>query len=433
MKHIRCASAALLITDIIADLIAVHMDAGMTGIAAASGAAYFCACLVITLFFLGKRSMFRIQFCRPDTDSLRQVVLFGLPMLIKELSGIIWPLSVNRLMMRYGTVTGLAALSIQDAVHYIPAALCSGIASATLVISGIFAGEHDKQGLRGLNTSILRWSLIGGTSVALALGIVSRPMMFLFTEDPKVLSLSISALRLYLIGVPFLALNYAVVSYLQWLGKHRTSGTVLFLNHILLSVSSAFILAVLFRTEGIFASYGVCEMVMTLLIAASLFIFFKVRKKTIFSGADRDDPELRRKIRSVEDAVNASADVDQFCTDNGIAGREAHLISLCTEELAVNSIKHGFQDQKQHHLDLRVVESENSLLLRLRDDCRRFDLVEWHRMMNPDDPAINIGLRIVFAEADDVNYSSALSLNNVCVRCFTERKEPDGDQTPAGT
>lgn len=56
------------------------------------------------------------------------------------------------------------------------------------------------------------------------------------------------------------------------------------------------------------------------------------------------------------------------------------------------------------------------LILRLRDDCRRFDLVERYRMMNPDDPTKNVGLRIVFASADDVSYSSALDMNNVCVK-----------------
>ena len=30
-----------------------------------------------------------------------------------------------------------------------------------------------------------------------------------------------------------------------------------------------------------------------------------------------------------------------------------------------------------------------------------------------------IGLRIVFASADDVSYSSALDLNNVCIRIGT--------------
>ena len=68
-------------------------------------------------------------------------------------------------------------------------------------------------------------------------------------------------------------------------------------------------------------------------------------------------------------------------------------------------------------LAMRVFLSRNrTLYLRLRDDCRRFDLTERYRMIRPDDPSKNIGLRLVFANADEVQYSSAMNLNNVCVR-----------------
>ena len=108
--------------------------------------------------------------------------------------------------------------------------------------------------------------------------------------------------------------------------------------------------------------------------------------------------------------------VNRFCLDNGISPKDAHHIALCTEELAVNSLEHGFNDRKRHHLELRSVISEGKLLLRLRDDGRRFDIVERYKMINPDDPTRNIGLRIVFANAEEVSYSSALNMNHVCVK-----------------
>jgi len=70
--------------------------------------------------------------------------------------------------------------------------------------------------------------------------------------------------------------------------------------------------------------------------------------------------------------------------------------------------------------ELRLVISPESLILRLRDDCRRFDLIERYKLIDPEEPASNIGLRIVFAKADEVNYSSSLDLNNICIR-FSRR------------
>lgn len=416
-RHIRIASIALLVMDITGDLVALRLKAGMLGVAAASGFSYFSACAIVVSFFLGRRSMFHLKLRRPDGKALRWVIFLGLPMVVKGLSGILWPMSVNRLMLRYGTLSGLAALSIQDAVHYLPTALCSGIASATLIMVGIYAGEQDEDGLRRLNVSIVRWSLFGGLSIALCLGLAAEPMLRLFSDDAEILSLSVSALRLYLVGVPCLALNLAAASYLQGRGMNKASGGVIFVNHILISISSAYILARLFGTKGIFASYGLCEVIMAALLILNVLLFLNLRNRKSYGPAAMAKKELRRNIQSLDEALAASQQVYEFCASNGIGHREAYHIALCSEELAVNSIEHGFNDGRKHHLELRAVIVDGKLLLRLRDDGRRFDLVDRYRMINPEDPTKNIGLRIVFASAEDVSYSSEFSMNNVCVKC----------------
>ena len=415
-RYIQCASLVLPVVNVLGDLIAVRLNMGLRGIAAASGIAYACACCIVAASFLRRRSMFRLKPGRPDVGSLRTVVVFGAPMVVKGLCGILWPLSINRLMLRYGTVSGLAALSIQDAVHYLPASLCSGIASATLIMTGIYAGEQDEDGLRKINASVIRWSLIGGLSIALCLGLAALPILRLFSEDAEVLSLGVSALRLYLFGVPFFALNLAASSYLQGLGRNRDSAMVIFLNHILISISSAFFLARLFGTKGIFASYGICEVIMAAILILNVWAFLAMQGRRTTDVSKRQKTELRRSIHSIREAVDASMQVNRFCLDNGISPKDAHHIALCTEELAVNSLEHGFNDRKRHHLELRSVISEGKLLLRLRDDGRRFDIVERYKMINPDDPTRNIGLRIVFANAEEVSYSSALNMNHVCVK-----------------
>lgn len=126
--------------------------------------------------------------------------------------------------------------------------------------------------------------------------------------------------------------------------------------------------------------------------------------------------ELRTVIRDPEQAVSVSGQLRDLCLENGFSRRQAFLISLTAEELAINSITHGFTDGKDHYLELRAVVTEGGMILRLRDDGRPFNLVERYRMIHSDDPAKNIGLRIIFAGADEVSYHSSMNLNNVCIR-----------------
>jgi LytS/YehU family sensor histidine kinase len=75
-------------------------------------------------------------------------------------------------------------------------------------------------------------------------------------------------------------------------------------------------------------------------------------------------------------------------------------------------VGHGFhKDKKKHSVDIRVVYKDSGLLLRIRDDCRPFDPGERKKLTNPSDPVSNIGIRLVFQIAKEVEYQFILGLN----------------------
>ena len=279
-------------------------------------------------------------------------------------------------------------------------------------MTGIYAGERDNKGLENVQVYLLRWSLAGGAAIALLMGFSAVPLLRLFTPDPEILGLSVFALRFYLIGVPFLAINLATVSFLLGTKKNRSASAFMLLKHLLIPVSTALILGIPFGANGISISLGVCEIITSLILGLNLLLYRKRWKQE--QQAEKNE-ELRKTIRDIEEAVSASKQINSFCIYHGVNERDAFLIALCSEEMAVNSIQHGFSDGRKHSLELRTVISDQRIILRLRDNCRRFDPVEWNKVMNPDDSTKNIGLRIVFGKAEDVSYSSALDLNNVCV------------------
>lgn len=242
--------------------------------------------------------------------------------------------------------------------------------------------------------------------------------MMAFTTDPEVYALSISALRLYLIGVPFICLNYACISYLQGLGMIRLACLYTFIDHGLLAVASAWILGKAFGNTGVFLSFAVCEIIALLITGLVLLLRKIISKKTISDISDfKMEYEFRRTIRTVDDAVSASNEIYDILISRGTDRHKAYLAALCAEELAVNSVEHGFKkDDKEHTADLRAAFAGDVMILRLRDDCKRFDLTERKKIIDPDDPTKNIGLRIIFGNAMDVSYSSSLNMNNVCLK-----------------
>ena len=417
----RCmaiSSVVIFIIDVGGDVLAVISGAGMAGIAAASALAYLGAFITVLFHFLGKKSMFRIRIIKPDMGLLLRTAVYGLPMGVNSICNIIWPLSVNRMMLKYGSVTGLAALSIQDAVHYVPKAFCAGVSSAVLIMTGINSSEKDRSGLENEKGMILRSGILAGGGIALILALAARPLIGLFTTSPVLQDEAVLALRLYLICVPFMALNYSVVSYFQGLGHHGFASGYVFASHTVIAVLCCWLMGMRYGSTGIYGSFAACE-----IITAALFGLIQIlclgrvnRSRDFLYGSSDMRTELRLKIRNISEATAASKQIFDLCMEEGIDPRKSHHLALCAEELAVNSIEHGFRDGRKHELELRLMILKDSLIMRLRDDCRHFDLVERYGMIETEDPTKNIGLKIIFRTAGEVSYSSSLSMNNICIR-----------------
>ena len=94
--------------------------------------------------------------------------------------------------------------------------------------------------------------------------------------------------------------------------------------------------------------------------------------------------------------------------------RKAMLLGLCVEEMTVNIIEHGFsKDKLSHNVDIRLVLEEDSQVIRIRDNCVRFDPTKYLELHRSDDPAAHIGLRMVMGMVREAAYVNSLGLNNL--------------------
>ena len=130
--------------------------------------------------------------------------------------------------------------------------------------------------------------------------------------------------------------------------------------------------------------------------------------------------EIRGSATTVDEVMAASESVIRLCAAHGIDHRQAYHIGLCLEELATNALKHGFKYMRSGDLEYRFVIAPQALILRVRDNGRPFDLIERYKLLNPEDPASLLGLRVIFAAAEEVSASHTFGLNNVCIRISRE-------------
>ena len=420
-RRLTLSMVAVMVSDVIGDLLAVAMDAGIRGIAVASVAAYLCSCLVLGSQLINGKTIFHLGRPRVEKGILTAILAAGFPMAVRYLCEFIYPMAVNRMMLRYGNLTGLAALSIQDAVRYMPLAFGEGVMTAVLLLTGMYAAEHDTEALRRERRDILRFCTVHGTAWAVILAAAAPLLVKLFTKDAVLQEIGANAFRWYLLGLPFMSFNLAARSYMQGLDRQKEAGALTLINQLVLPVLITWLLGRQWGVPGIYAAFAVHEMVLTMYLIC-MQVIRRLKGKTISDGAalGKVIAEIRGDITSIEQVTEASDKVISLCEENGVDRKQAFNMGLCLEELAANSLLHGFKDDRKKYVEYRFLIIGRWLILRLRDNGRPFDLTERYKLLDPDDPLSGLGLRIVFAAAENVNYSHAFDLNNVCIRILKQ-------------
>jgi anti-sigma regulatory factor (Ser/Thr protein kinase) len=133
-------------------------------------------------------------------------------------------------------------------------------------------------------------------------------------------------------------------------------------------------------------------------------------------GVDESE-RLDLSVSTIGEVVSLSSKVQEFCLSKGIDHRRSMLSGLAIEEMAGNIILHGYsKDQKNHTIEIRVAHKDNSLILRIKDDCVPFNPSERRDIVDPEDISQNIGIRMIYSMAESVQYQNILGLNVLTIR-----------------
>ena len=94
-------------------------------------------------------------------------------------------------------------------------------------------------------------------------------------------------------------------------------------------------------------------------------------------------------IDRIEEVIDVSKKIQDFCRLHGIENRRAMLSGLCMEEMAGNIVEHGFtKDKRKHLIDVFACVENDEVFLRLRDNCIPFDPHSRMQMYDEKDPYI---------------------------------------------
>lgn len=420
--HMRAAVIVLAGMNIIGDLLNMFVfGGGLFGVGLVTAISYICASSVLGAALLTKNVSFSFSFRLVKLSILPGLLYKGVPKAVRRGCSSLRVIFLIILTTMTAAESGVAALAVQLNLMDFLGGVGAGIAETMVMISGVVFAENDTESLRLLYKGSIIYILLLEIPITVLL-IISAPLIvgLYMPEQSEAVNMAVSAVRCYSLALPFAAFNEMYINYFQGTGRSTVSSVVSFFSRIGTIIPTGIIFGVLLGIDGIWFSLFVSEALLSLGIVLAALIFGKndnMLEKLLFIEKDKygDIRFYDTLISQKGEEIGLAERIGLFCKENGVDDRRSYLASLFCEELVTNITEYGFSEEKRHCIDLRVSLNDGEIRIRIRDDCKPFDPQKWYELNHSEDPAANIGIKIVMKMSRRFEYTTTFRMNNVII------------------
>lgn len=243
---------------------------GIRGAAAATVIAQICVFLYVLSYLLSDRAAFRLGLSRLDFRVARRIAAIGsLPFLIMLFDNLL-VISLNITLRRYGGsadryISCAAVVQSFMVLAFYPA---QGITAgcATLYSYHYGAGHYEK--VMRVFRHVFRLCAVYMVLLCFAAQLAPETFARLFVRDEGAIALSASCIRKYTLGLPGVAVQYAVVDGLTAMGQIRFALPISFFRKILY-ILCVLLLPLLFPLEAVFYAETISDIAGACVTAAA--------------------------------------------------------------------------------------------------------------------------------------------------------------------
>lgn len=395
-----------------------------------AGLAVSISCIIMviiaTQYFIFKSSIFRYSFRFCSIDSAKDILYYGVPNAVNPVCNAFRNRILNQILMSLGGATAVSAMTIGDNIaDAIGRVLDSGYSGSGRIMASVLSGERDRENLCKLSKIMMRSA---GYLYFVSYAIVfmfAKPFALLMGADVANIAFYVLVIRISNIWYLTTSITSSAFCVLQGLGNVKQQILINVMNNLIFPVV---LLITLSNRFGIPLAVGTSWISNILLIAIYAVIYRKQSHKwpkSIFklvfipeSFGVSSLNSCSMTVYTVEESIAASEMTFDFCRKKGLETNISYFCSLCVEEMAVNSVIHGFAKAKQVDcsLNVRIIYESEGITIILRDDCPYFDPNRWLELCSSNNPISGIGIRIVSKISKKMEYTNTLGLNVLTIK-----------------
>ncbi|MBR2667725.1 MAG: hypothetical protein IKD96_06170 [Oscillospiraceae bacterium] len=434
-RRIITASFVMIAVNIVGDLLNVYcLHLGMFGIGLMTSVSNYCAAVVFSIHFLTSGNSFRFVKIRNILSWLVVFVRRSLATVFGQIMKWLYFIAIIRIILLLCTDMELAAYSMFSNFKNIMICVCLGLGSAHLLIAGTMYVEKNVRGMRQSVRAGLKYSLILGIVVGCLVAIFAAPILSLYGENGSMPE-AVFLLRLYAICFCIDFLKFFYSFYVRSLGR---IGLTVFFNlfgEFILPAGAALLLGLSFGCRGIWAAIplgSALAVICTLLWSGirngrcrKLSDMLMLLPQSFF---DKEDSCLNVSPRDAAEGAKYAREVYDYLLRNHYERKTAQAVSLSIEEIV--ALLPGQRDKgKRSYTNLFVMAEDNCIRIRIRSYGKLFNPLLSDR--KPEQIDLDaLGKTIVCSIADEVEYNTALGINNIIITVRVPGGAPDSSRSP---
>lgn len=412
---------AMFISNTIGDYVCIKvLDLGIFGLGLSTTISNWVAFIVPAIYFLSGKAVFSLDFKSLNIKDIWEICKNGAPAAGTQFMLVFRGIILNNLILKFAGNDGLAAFTAVGSFGYTYWAVPAGMSSALVSLASIYTGEKDRSALEVLTTVYLKRGMIYVLMATALLSAMAYPLTNLFFHDPTsaVYSMTMLGFILFPLSTPFSTIVVGIRDLWRCMEFQKAVTAIVVADGIAAVVLLTWLFSRVLGMAGIWLG----QVTGCIAVAVMIYIIAWIHGKKMPTtsediccfpkdfGVD-DDHRLAISIHSMEEVVNISQQVIEFCESHGVDHITSFRSGLCVEEIASNIVKHGFTNKKNSVIDVCVLKTDDSLEIRFKDNCVLFNPAELDAFFVPEDPCKNIGIRLVRKACKQMEYHTLLGLN----------------------
>ena len=415
-----CVTGFLVVSNTAADfLLARVLNMGVLGIGLATSVSYFFSMMIMVPVFLRKSKAYHFEWKQISFQNIGETVRLGFSEVMFNLGITLRTYLLNLTVMGSIGAAGIAALSVENTLLSFLGAFPQGVGIAFTLMGSIYFGEKDRDSLKILtNISLKVGLLLSGMLMVLLMagsGLISG---IFFPAGGEARRLT-QQMLLCFPSVFVFNIVFSVWCRLLQIENHIKIVNVMnFMEQIFIAVT-AIVGMRLIGIPAVWLSHPIADILCLLTIG--IWIAHGLGRlprstdewmKLPEGFAVKDEDVMEATVNSLDEVAQLSRKIDAFLGKRDASQRTRSVVGLCVEEMAGNVIRYGVRDAKSHTVEIRVVAGEE-LVVRVRDDCSAFDPKQRLDQFEPEDPAKNVGIRMIGKLTKKLDYHNDAGINTL--------------------